>query len=206
MIYVVDDDYDVRTSLRFLLETEGFDVCIFRSGTALLASSTQHRADCLIVDYKMAEIDGLELVHTAAEPRYQHADRHDYGIPGRKHLDQGDLRRCPLPGLKAESRGQSGRMRSKRDRCAQRSRRALKNRPRRLRRTPKGVSLGYRSKYLAARIPVHKAIPNQGDRKCSSILEITNVIRGSLHGVVPRPLAQGQGGFWPRSSLPLFRS
>jgi two-component system response regulator FixJ len=63
MIYVVDDDYDVRTSLRFLLETEGFDVCIFRSGTALLASSTQHRADCLIVDYKMAEIDGLELVH-----------------------------------------------------------------------------------------------------------------------------------------------
>ena len=26
MIYVVDDDYDVRTSLRFLLETEGFDV------------------------------------------------------------------------------------------------------------------------------------------------------------------------------------
>ena len=32
MIYVVDDDYDVRTSLRFLLETEGFDVRTFRSG------------------------------------------------------------------------------------------------------------------------------------------------------------------------------
>ena len=61
MIYVVDDDYGVRTSLRFLLETEGFDVRTFRSATALLGSSTRHRADCLVVDYKMADIDGLEL-------------------------------------------------------------------------------------------------------------------------------------------------
>lgn len=63
MIYVIDDDYDVRTSLRFLLETEGFDVRTFRSGAALLGSSTRHRADCLVVDYKMGEIDGLELAH-----------------------------------------------------------------------------------------------------------------------------------------------
>ena len=61
MIYVVDDDYDVRTSLRFLLETEGFEVRTFRSGVALLGSSTRNRADCLVVDYKMAELDGLEL-------------------------------------------------------------------------------------------------------------------------------------------------
>lgn len=61
MIYVVDDDYDVRTSLRFLLETEGFDVRTFRSGVALLGSAIRNRADCLVVDYKMAELDGLEL-------------------------------------------------------------------------------------------------------------------------------------------------
>ena len=61
MIYVVDDDYDVRTSLRFLLETEGFDVRTFRSGSALLGSSTRNSADCLVIDYKMAELDGLEL-------------------------------------------------------------------------------------------------------------------------------------------------
>ena len=61
MIYVVDDDYDVLTSLRFLLETEGFDVRTFRSGTALLNSSARRDADCLIVDYKMTGIDGLEL-------------------------------------------------------------------------------------------------------------------------------------------------
>ncbi len=63
MIYVVDDDYDVLKSLRFLLETEGFDVRTFRSGSALLGSSTRHGADCLVVDYKMPGIDGLELAH-----------------------------------------------------------------------------------------------------------------------------------------------
>ena len=61
MVYIVDDDFDVRTSLRFLLETEGFEVRTFRSGVALLGSATRNRADCLVVDYKMAELDGLEL-------------------------------------------------------------------------------------------------------------------------------------------------
>ena len=32
MIYVVDDDADVLSSLRFLLETDGFDVRTFSSG------------------------------------------------------------------------------------------------------------------------------------------------------------------------------
>ncbi|WP_100386770.1 response regulator [Bradyrhizobium canariense] len=61
MVYVVDDDFDVLKSLRFLLETEGFDVRTFRSGSALLASRTRHDADCLVIDYKMAGIDGIEL-------------------------------------------------------------------------------------------------------------------------------------------------
>ena len=63
MIYVVDDDYDVRTSLRFLLEPRLSTSAPFAAAPLCSASSTQHRADCLIVDYKMAEIDGLELVH-----------------------------------------------------------------------------------------------------------------------------------------------
>jgi len=61
LICVIDDDFDVLKSLRFLLETEGFDVRTFRSGSALLGSSARHVADCLVVDYKMAGIDGLEL-------------------------------------------------------------------------------------------------------------------------------------------------
>jgi FixJ family two-component response regulator len=61
LIYVVDDDFDVLKSLRFLLETEGFEVRTFRGGSALLGSGLPQEADCLIVDYKMAGIDGLEL-------------------------------------------------------------------------------------------------------------------------------------------------
>jgi len=63
MIYVVDDDFDVLKSLRFLLETEGFEVRTFRSGSALLGSRARHDADCLVIDYKMAEIDGIELAY-----------------------------------------------------------------------------------------------------------------------------------------------
>jgi FixJ family two-component response regulator len=63
LIYVVDDDYDVLTSLLFLLETEGFEVRTFRSASALLGCSARSRADCLVVDYKMAGIDGLELAN-----------------------------------------------------------------------------------------------------------------------------------------------
>jgi len=63
LIYVVDDDHDVLSSLRFLSEAEGFDVRTFRSGSALLWSSARDGADCLVVDYKMAGIDGLELAN-----------------------------------------------------------------------------------------------------------------------------------------------
>lgn len=58
---MVDDDHDVLSSLRFLLEAEDFEVRTFRSGSALLWSSARDGADCLVVDYKMAGIDGLEL-------------------------------------------------------------------------------------------------------------------------------------------------
>lgn len=61
-IFVVDDDPDVLVSLRFLLETEGFQVKTFASGPALLSSSLPGPGDCLVVDYKMAGMNGLELV------------------------------------------------------------------------------------------------------------------------------------------------
>jgi two-component system, LuxR family, response regulator FixJ len=63
LICVIDDDFDVLKSLRFLLETEGFDVHTFRSGSALLGSRFRRGADCLVVDYKMSGIDGVEIAH-----------------------------------------------------------------------------------------------------------------------------------------------
>lgn len=60
-VFVVDDDAAVLGSLRFLLETDGFAVRTFRSGTALLNASGVPRADCYVIDYKMPDINGIEL-------------------------------------------------------------------------------------------------------------------------------------------------
>ena len=50
-VYVVDDDGDVLTSLKFLLETEGFRVLTFRSGSELLNTTAAKQADCFVIDY-----------------------------------------------------------------------------------------------------------------------------------------------------------
>jgi two-component system, LuxR family, response regulator FixJ len=61
VVYVVDDDPGVLGSLRFLLETDGFDVETFRSGPALLNAVASKGADCFVIDYKMPNIDGIDL-------------------------------------------------------------------------------------------------------------------------------------------------
>jgi two-component system, LuxR family, response regulator FixJ len=61
MIYVIDDDTDVLGSLRFLLETDGFDVRTFRSAAALLNGSSPGEADCFVIDYKMPAMSGIDL-------------------------------------------------------------------------------------------------------------------------------------------------
>jgi two-component system, LuxR family, response regulator FixJ len=60
-VYVVDDDDAVLRSLRFLLETDGFAVRTFRNGTALLNAVRTPGADCYVIDYKMPDINGIEL-------------------------------------------------------------------------------------------------------------------------------------------------
>jgi two-component system response regulator FixJ len=63
VVYVVDDDTDVLGSLRFLLETDGFDVRTFRSGAALLTGSLAGEADCFVIDYKMPAMSGIDLAN-----------------------------------------------------------------------------------------------------------------------------------------------
>jgi FixJ family two-component response regulator len=60
-VYVVDDDADVLGSLRFLLETDGFAVRTFRNGPALLNAVRSTGVDCFVIDYKMPDINGIDL-------------------------------------------------------------------------------------------------------------------------------------------------
>jgi len=62
VILVVDDDAAVRNALKFALEVEGFSVRLYATPEALLAEKDLPASGCLVIDYRMPEIDGLELV------------------------------------------------------------------------------------------------------------------------------------------------
>jgi FixJ family two-component response regulator len=62
VILLVDDDAAVRNALKFSLEMEGFSVRLYPTPEALLAESNLPAVGCLVIDYRMPEIDGLELV------------------------------------------------------------------------------------------------------------------------------------------------
>ena len=59
-VAIVDDDYAVLDSLRFLLEVAGYSTETFASAAAFLQASTQHFC-CLILDHHMPQMTGLEL-------------------------------------------------------------------------------------------------------------------------------------------------
>lgn len=59
---LVDDDAAVRSSLKFALEVEGFEVRLFAGAKALLAEAALPARSCLVVDYEMPGIDGLEMI------------------------------------------------------------------------------------------------------------------------------------------------
>ena len=62
VILLVDDDAAVRNALKFSLEMEGFSVRLYATPEALLAEDHLPDGGCLVIDYRMPEIDGLELV------------------------------------------------------------------------------------------------------------------------------------------------
>lgn len=64
---MVDDDLDVLSSLRFLLETEGFDVRTFRSGAAMLDSTASEQFDCFVLDFKMPNMTGIAIANRLRE-------------------------------------------------------------------------------------------------------------------------------------------
>jgi FixJ family two-component response regulator len=61
-IAIVDDDDALRDSLALVLRFRNYNVIEFDSGEAFLAKTPLPRVDCVILDLRMKEMDGLEVL------------------------------------------------------------------------------------------------------------------------------------------------
>jgi DNA-binding NtrC family response regulator len=61
-ILIVDDDADFRESLSETLEDLGHEAIVVPSGTAALRVLARESIDAVIVDYRMPDMDGIELL------------------------------------------------------------------------------------------------------------------------------------------------
>jgi len=71
VVLVVDDEDDIRSSLRMILEYEGMEVIEQASGGEALKKLDGLRPDVVLLDIKMPRMDGLEVL---AELRKRAAD------------------------------------------------------------------------------------------------------------------------------------
>jgi two-component system response regulator FixJ len=61
-VLIVDDDPAVRSSLQFCLEVEGFQVRTYASGRDLLNDEAVPDSGCLVIDYRLPSMNGLDLL------------------------------------------------------------------------------------------------------------------------------------------------
>jgi len=66
-IFVIDDDSQVRKSLKLLLESVGLAVEVFSSAKAFLQRPRYDGLSCLVLDLRMPEFDGLDVQQHLAE-------------------------------------------------------------------------------------------------------------------------------------------
>ena len=62
LIYVVDDESNIRTMMQLFLENEGFTVETFKDGQEACQAFSAKEPDMLILDIMMPGIDGLSHV------------------------------------------------------------------------------------------------------------------------------------------------
>ena len=70
-VFVVDDDPAARQSLSALVESIGLPAETFESAEAFLEAYDPQRAGCLVTDFRMVGMTGLELQETLANENVQ---------------------------------------------------------------------------------------------------------------------------------------
>src|SRR5258708_30730587 len=66
VVFVVDDDPSVRSSLKFLISTVGLQVETFDSAEAALQRVLPDAPSCLVLDVRLRGLSGLDLQHELA--------------------------------------------------------------------------------------------------------------------------------------------
>ncbi len=61
IVFVVDDDASVRSSLKLLIESNGYDVVTFKSAEDFLDSRFREDPCCLILDIRLPGMSGFQL-------------------------------------------------------------------------------------------------------------------------------------------------
>ncbi len=61
MVFVVDDDSAVRSSLKRLIQSLGLDAQTFASAHEFLGASRPDRPACLVLDVRLPDLSGLDL-------------------------------------------------------------------------------------------------------------------------------------------------
>lgn len=61
VVFVIDDDPSVRTSLKFLISTVGLPVESFDSAEAFLRGTRPDRSSCLVLDVRLRGMSGLDF-------------------------------------------------------------------------------------------------------------------------------------------------
>ena len=70
-VLVVDDEKAIRDSLRMVLEYEGYRVLEAASGDEALAAARRSSPHAILLDIKMPEMDGLEVLGSLRERGYE---------------------------------------------------------------------------------------------------------------------------------------
>ena len=70
IIRLVDDDPDVLEGLQFLLESEGWRVAVYSSAESFLTADAPSAPGCLVLDFNMPGMSGLELQRVMTERGY----------------------------------------------------------------------------------------------------------------------------------------
>jgi len=66
LVAIVDDDASVRKSTTRLIRSFGYRAEAFASGEEFLTSPEASHTDCLMLDVRMPDMDGLEVQHQVA--------------------------------------------------------------------------------------------------------------------------------------------